>query len=631
MEEPGHKAMLYFLEVLMNSNGPLTISQLAGRFGSRNFSPEMRAASGGNEAGLKKFLLKYPSLFTVTGNMVSLFDGASTKDEPTDESGSIVRSLPDVSQEMGAVQYFQAKLSLKEERWIPIKSLAGHLSQAVLEVRTVVGPQLEFRKFLLKHPHIFEVQGELVGLRDGIAAVATPTLHRRSMEIPPSAAIVTPNLNRRSLDLNGDYWGFSHESNIANQVKMIPPKTPPPTRRAPPKSPGPLRRSNSFSERRALSSFQHNTPQQIPHTSFSFAAPPPVGPVRTMVENVPLSPTLTVPPTTTPIAKRRGAPVTMTANEYKAVMFLKDIIEKRGGIRLHNITGHFSQAPEGVRNTIGWTKMELEEFLKKNANVFAVSEDELVTVNKNAKMNVIITGSRPQGQMTRTLTGRKGKVFHVAKLWGIIDLGKHEHVFFDKSILRKPVDDLQKDFGVGEILSFHAVLAAKTSRAKWRATHVWKEFEQPMIDTGLCSPDSQSALSPSISIEEEINRFLPRESTETFGLDACEKFSDAAPSRAGVVPVWSRSNSFSSGQKLTVMSESYHMNSASLGEYMSEEDEVKEREKKVQFALYQNGEIKVPVTESSSAMGSSLKPRFMDMGCQTIATGDIIATQLYEE
>jgi len=30
-DEPGHKAMLYFLEVLMISTGLLTISQLAGR------------------------------------------------------------------------------------------------------------------------------------------------------------------------------------------------------------------------------------------------------------------------------------------------------------------------------------------------------------------------------------------------------------------------------------------------------------------------------------------------------------------------------------------------------------------------------------------------------------------------
>ncbi|ESO89901.1 hypothetical protein LOTGIDRAFT_124156, partial [Lottia gigantea] len=67
-DDPGHKVMLYFLEVLMYSNVPLTISQLAGRFGGRSFTPEMRQAAGGNEAGLKKFLLKYPSLFTVNGN-----------------------------------------------------------------------------------------------------------------------------------------------------------------------------------------------------------------------------------------------------------------------------------------------------------------------------------------------------------------------------------------------------------------------------------------------------------------------------------------------------------------------------------------------------------------------------------
>ena len=56
----------------MNSSTPYTISQLAGRFGSRNFTPDMRQCAGGNEAGLKKFLQKYPSLFAVNGNLVRL-------------------------------------------------------------------------------------------------------------------------------------------------------------------------------------------------------------------------------------------------------------------------------------------------------------------------------------------------------------------------------------------------------------------------------------------------------------------------------------------------------------------------------------------------------------------------------
>lgn len=66
-DEAGQKAMLYFIEVLMNSNVPLSISQLAGRFGSKSFTQDMRSAAGGNEDGLRSFLAKYPSLFHIDG------------------------------------------------------------------------------------------------------------------------------------------------------------------------------------------------------------------------------------------------------------------------------------------------------------------------------------------------------------------------------------------------------------------------------------------------------------------------------------------------------------------------------------------------------------------------------------
>ena len=70
--------------------------------------------------------------------------------------------------------------------------------------------------------------------------------------------------------------------------------------------------------------------------------------------------------------------------------------------------------------------------------------------------------------------------------------GKHEHVFFDKSIMRRSIDDLQKDFRIGETLHFNAILAPKTSRAKWKATQVlreYKSFQEFVIVlqyTGLC-------------------------------------------------------------------------------------------------------------------------------------------------
>jgi len=566
----------------MNSNGPLTISQLAGRFGSRSFSAEMRAAAGGNEVGLKKFLLKYPSLFTVNGNMVSLFDSskAAATPLPSDASDSGITtpsgfSLPDVSAEMEAVRFFQGKLLKKEERWVPVKSLAGHLSQASAEVRNCVGPQLDFRKWLLRHPHIFEVQGELVGMRDGMAAMATPTIPRKAYETALNGLDCTPSL--------------------------IPPRTPPATRKFPPKSPAPIRRSHSFSEKR-------------------------IAQLESQGAIAPLS---------TPGTRRRNAPVTMTANEYKAVMYVKEIIEKRGALKLHNITGHFSQAPEGVRNTIGWTKMELEEFLKRNANVFHISEDETVSVIKNAKLNVIITGSRPQSsQSIRTLQGRKGKIFHVAKLWGIIDLGKHEHVFFDKSIMQVNIDDLQKYYHVGEWLYFNAVLALKTSRAKWRATQVWKEHEAIPNETEDLYQDDDP-LSPSMSIEEEINRFLPQYDYDDGSMEDLNSISMTSlelnelrlkPTNYTIALPYPNGN-VDRLETPPVLAPPASMVASMASTFNSSPPSSVANE----FTTSAAPAITPEKIASPSFVSSASGKKYVDSACQTISTGDIIATQLYQE
>lgn len=547
----------------MNSNGPLTISQLAGRFGSRNFSAEMRTAAGGNESGLKKFLLKYPSLFTVRNNMVSLFDGKSSpggNDNAVTNSGesALGRSpLPDVSTELAAVQFFQQKLIKKEEKWVQICSLAGHLSQAESHIRAAVGPQLDFKKWLLRHPHIFDVQGELVGLKDGVAAVATPAIPRR----------IT--------------------FNDTATVKPVPPKTPPASRRTP-KSPAAIRRSHSFGEKQMAAVRGDSRPASM------------VG-----LEDPSLTETAS-----TPQLSRKEAPITMTANEYKAVTFLKDVIEKKGPVRLHNVTANFGQASEGVRNTIGWTRPEIEKFVRTNSTVFAV-DDDLVSLVKNAKLNVIITGSRPSGGAVRTLNARKGKIFHVAKLWGIIDLGKHEHVFFDKSIMRRPVEDLSKEYKPNETLYFHAVLAPKSSRAKWRATHVWRESEQTpsgsQIDLSNIETNSNHSsgpLSPANSIEDEINRFLPQESASPA---ISEKYNDADTSSSGSVRVYKGAGESS------LIPERYQLSQAAS---------------QPPPPPVTNGTAVTNGTTTSPTTKPAVKT-YAEIGCQTIATGDIIATHLY--
>lgn len=589
-DEPGHKAMLYFLEVLMNSTGPLTISQLAGRFGSSNFTPEMRTAAGGNESGLKQFLLKYPSLFTIRGNMVALYDGKEEEETGGQESSALSsmsrRSLPDVSVEMEAVQFFQLQLGKREEKWVPVKSLAGHLSQTTPEVRNIVGPQLEFKKWLLRHMHIFEVQGDLVSLREGLAPVPTPSTQRRI-----------------TFDLPND--------DVTPTSTVVPPKTPPPQRRGlPQKNTSSLHRSHSFSDRSQLNPNQgHLTPSP-----------------------------------STPGLKRHNSPVTMTANEYKAVMYVKDVLEKKGAMKLQTLLSCLGQASDNIRGTAGTSQNELEDFLKRNSGIFTIIDEDTVDLIKNAKLSVIITGSKPPATLGggRTSNTGKGKIFHVAKLWGIIDLGEHEHVFFDRSIMQKPMDDLQKHFQIGEVLCFNAILAHKTSRAKWKATHVWKENEQE--PSSSASDDSEPSggrgmmsLSHSVSIEDEINEFLPKPDRDGMA-DSVAVFNDAELSGAGVIPIWNFKQDEEKNKRATVsiVPESYQMSASALNDLRFVPD----------FSasfLYgsstggtsgtdamQNGQA--AKTEARAAVGGVVKPKkFATVACQTVSTNDIIATQLYQD
>ncbi|CAD5115274.1 DgyrCDS4267 [Dimorphilus gyrociliatus] len=513
-EEAGHKAMLYFLEVLMNSNGSLNISQLAGRFNSRSFTAEMRVACGGNEAGLKSFLEKYPSLFTIKGNVVSLFEASSPSTQSSlDDGVSCSRAgsnvvpgagaslVPDVSLEMLAVNYFQSWLAKKEEKWINIKSLAGHLSQANAEIRGIVGPQLDFRKWLLKHPHIFEVQGELVALKDDIASLSTPAVPARN------------------LDLSNGHSKLNSRSNI--------------------------KRTKSLNDKTDLSQ-----------------------------------------------KRKTNVPVSMTATEYKSVMFLKDILEKRFSgttVPIQSLLPLTTSVPESMKNVMGSNKEDLESFFESFSSVFNYDRaDQSVTLLKSAKLNVIITGSKPKSGLVHSaqnvLTACNGIIYHVAKLWGIVDLGKHEHVFFDKSIMVEAIEDMQTEFKIGETLWFNAVLAPKTSRAKWRATHVWKEDE--VAPTSLPNSAMFEESAP-FSFQDEINSIIPSDSSSDKNLDDFDGT----------------------------------MSNGSLTDL---------HELRLDLCSYTS---RPPTTETASNSSSSIcsVKKTTDSSTQTLSTGEIIATKLYHE
>ncbi|VDP36647.1 unnamed protein product, partial [Schistosoma mattheei] len=135
---------------------------------------------GKSHHSFEKFLLSNPTIFNVADNFVCLTDISNPLENERDYSHQYnsrcnntslknsknIRSKYTIESEASAVRYFQEQLLRKPERWVPIRNLAGHLSQASPHIRLCVGPQSEFLNFLTRHSLIFEIQGDLVGLRN---------------------------------------------------------------------------------------------------------------------------------------------------------------------------------------------------------------------------------------------------------------------------------------------------------------------------------------------------------------------------------------------------------------------------------------------------------------------------------
>jgi len=201
-----HQAILFILDVLIRNNQAMPIVKLYDSFADRTFTPQMLRAVGGNEQGLQQFLLRYPSLFTVNNDTVSANSAtpvrtlnssskthhnrlkptaspassseASENDlmttstsntntnnnnNSTNETVWDAKTMREIEQE--AINFFKKQLTKREEEWLPIVSIAGHASQASADVRKYVGPQNEFKIFLLRYPNIFIVRDEFCGLK----------------------------------------------------------------------------------------------------------------------------------------------------------------------------------------------------------------------------------------------------------------------------------------------------------------------------------------------------------------------------------------------------------------------------------------------------------------------------------
>ncbi|CAL4137846.1 unnamed protein product, partial [Meganyctiphanes norvegica] len=177
--------LLFFLDRLMDKGQPRTLHDLSCQFGTKGFTKEMRQIAGGSQAGLRKFLQQYPSLFTLDGDYVTVTNYNNGIHNPTDPTGKLLGKR-DYAQE--AVDYFVGKLrQYGAGTEVPIKSLLGHRSQASPEVRHVSGQHVkEFRDFLCRFPEVFVVREETVILKEHEGAVPQPFRELDEPRIDPA-------------------------------------------------------------------------------------------------------------------------------------------------------------------------------------------------------------------------------------------------------------------------------------------------------------------------------------------------------------------------------------------------------------------------------------------------------------
>ena len=64
------QTLMFFLDHLIGKGQSRTLHDLSCQVGAKGFTKEMRQIAGGSQAGLRKFLMQFPSLFTIDGENV---------------------------------------------------------------------------------------------------------------------------------------------------------------------------------------------------------------------------------------------------------------------------------------------------------------------------------------------------------------------------------------------------------------------------------------------------------------------------------------------------------------------------------------------------------------------------------
>ena len=649
IDEPtvAHQAILYMLDVLMrNDNQALTIAQLYDSFGDKTFTPQMLRAVGGNEQGLKQFLSRYPSLFTILGDTISANSGNSmritpdrqtylkrnkSKDEDLNQTIEYdSKTMKEIEQE--AIAFFKKQMVKREEDWLPIVSVAGHASQSSSDVRKYVGPQNEFKTFLMKYSHVFIVKDEYCGLK-GRADVSTQPFPPPSP--PPKRRVTTTSLNR-SLSFKNRYSTCGTTSNSImglNTSGLI------------------------------LQQQQQQTTNGSPSNgnlnllTSSSSAPMTTSNTMNSINNQ-------VQQQQQQLAKPRLTPI-----EVKAVHYIMRILHKQGRLLLQNIPGLISRAPDHVSGIVGFTREDLIQFFKRHSAIFQLHPDGCVSVKQDAIKALIL---KDRNFCDQTIFSGNGIILRIFPKYGILNLDNNEQVFFDiQSCQFETFADLTTILHVGDRLFFNAVIGPRDGSTKWRSIKTWiltKDNQSLLIgdnassdagksDDSLTNGHYNNILSQQQQQQQQqqiqiTNVNLPTTSTANilFSTGATSSSNQSSTTNS----IINIEEDFNQYQLENEFNESNidQQNATDLKQLTNDNNGIDDDIKRLsisQTSLNNNTSLIPPppvaaATPTTTRMFmkhasdniskreiSIFDSKMVNMGCQTVSTGDIMATNVYIE
>jgi hypothetical protein len=627
IDEPSvaHQAILFILDVLIRNNQAMPIVKLYDSFADRTFTPQMLRAVGGNEQGLQQFLLRYPSLFTVNNETVSANSATpvrtlnssskshhnrqkstispastteasendpmitSTNNMNNNETVWDAKTMREIEQE--AINFFKKQLSKREEEWLPIVSVAGHASQASADVRKYVGPQNEFKIFLLRYPHIFIVRDDFCGLKGKADLPGIP----------------------------------------------FPPPSPPPKRR--------MALSNSSGGTNLMltrsTSFKSNTRPMLGGNSM------PNTPTSATNSSILLS-------SSSSLSTTRNSTQRLTPNEVKAVHYVMRLLHKNGRVLLQSVPNLISRAPDHLIQLIGFTRDDLILFFKRHNAVFQLHTDGTVSVksdavrtllNKNETNNLQVSSSSSTqlSQPSLNTITATGVVIRIFPKYGILNMDNNEQVFFDiQSCHFETFNDLSCVLNPGDTLNVNAILGPKEGSTKWKSLKTWsRQHTRPNIvhsastnnissitstNGGYISPPSFENYSSSSNgyppIDQDLNAYQIGNDLNGSGYDETMENNNNNNGGGQLSPI-SLVNSSSSNRHSRLGLPTLDEEQCPLPKMAGGLDAEVLRRNLQQVIQRKNA---ISLREQADDTG-----RYVSQGCQTTSTGEILATNIHIE